>query len=47
MMAPIDKPTFARMFSIKRINWLFSSRFVVSKAKEDMVVNEPQKPTAT
>jgi len=45
--APIDNPTFAKMFNVRSINCLFSSRLVVSNAKEDIVVKEPQKPTAT
>ena len=47
MTAPIDYPTFAKMFRVNSANWFFSSRVVVSRAKEDIVVNEPQKPTAT
>ncbi|MGA7006439.1 MAG: hypothetical protein WBY28_05125 [Nitrososphaeraceae archaeon] len=46
MIAPNDNPTFANMFSPKIENWLLSKRFVDSRAKEDIVVKEPQNPTA-
>ena len=46
MIAPNDNPTFANMFSPKIENCLLSKRFVDSRAKEDIVVKEPQNPTA-
>src|SRR6476646_7563836 len=46
MIAPNDNPTFANMFNPKIENCL-SNRFIDSRAKEDMVVREPQNPTAT
>jgi hypothetical protein len=45
-MAPSDKPTLAIIFSATRPKRLLYSRLLVSKAKEEMVVKEPQKPTA-
>jgi hypothetical protein len=45
--APSDKPMFARMFSASRLKRLLSKTLLVSNAKEDMVVKEPQNPTAT
>jgi len=47
MIAPNDNPTFANMFNPKIENCLLSNRFIDSRAKEDMVVREPQNPTAT
>ena len=44
--APIDNPTFAIISSAISVKRLLSIRLVVSSANEDMVVNEPQKPTA-
>ena len=46
MIAPNDNPTFANMFSPKIENCLLSKRFVDSRANEDIVVKEPQNPTA-
>ena len=46
MIAPNDKTTFANMFNPKIENCLLSKRFVDSRAKEDIVVKEPQNPTA-
>ena len=46
MIAPNDNPTFANMFNPKIENCLLSKRFVDSRAKEDIVVKEPQNPTA-
>ena len=47
MIAPNDNPTFANIFSPKIETCLLSKRFVDSRAREDMVVKEPQNPTAT
>jgi len=47
MIAPNDRPTFANMFNPKIENCLLSRRFVDSRAKEHIVVKEPQNPTAT
>ena len=46
-MAPKDKPTFASIFRARRLKRLLSIKLLVSKAKDDMVVKEPQNPTAT
>jgi hypothetical protein len=46
MIAPNDNPTFANMFNPKIENCLLSKRFVDSRAKDDIVVKEPQNPTA-
>ena len=46
MMAPSDKPTFARMFSARSVKRFASSKLVDSSANDDMVVKDPQKPTA-
>lgn len=45
-IAPIDRPTFVRILSAIRPNCLFSNRVLDSKANADIVVKEPQKPTA-
>lgn len=45
-MAPRDKPTLASVLSASKLKRLLSSRLLVSSAKEDMVVKEPQNPTA-
>jgi len=45
-MAPNESPTFAHTFNAKKANCLLSKRLIDSRAKEDMVVNDPQKPTA-
>ncbi len=45
-IAPNDNPTFANMFSPKIENCLLSKRFIDSRAREDIVVKEPQNPTA-
>lgn len=44
--APKDKLTLARIFKTTRLKRLLSIKLLVSSAKEDMVVNEPQNPTA-
>jgi uncharacterized membrane protein len=41
-----DNPTFPRIFNANNMNCLLSRRLTDSKAKEDIVVNEPQKPIA-
>ena len=46
MIAPNDNPTFANMFNPKIENCLLSKRFNDSRVKEDIVVREPQNPTA-
>ena len=46
IIAPNDSPTFPIMFNPNNVNCLLSRRLTVSKAKDDMVVKEPQKPTA-
>jgi hypothetical protein len=46
-MAPKDKPTLARIFSANRLKRFASARLLFSNAKDDMVVKEPQNPTAT
>jgi hypothetical protein len=45
--APKDKPTFAKMLNPKSDNCLLSSKLLDSSAKDDIVVNDPQNPTAT
>jgi hypothetical protein len=45
--APKDKPTLAIMLTATRLKRLMSNKLLVSSANDDMVVNEPQKPTAT
>ena len=46
IIAPNDSPTFPATFNPNNANCLLSRRLIVSKAKEDMVVKEPQKPIA-
>ena len=46
IIAPNDSPTFPIMFNPNNVNCLLSRRLTVSKAKDDMVVKEPQKPIA-
>ena len=46
IIAPNDSPTFPNMFNPNNVNCLLSRRLTVSKAKDDMVVKEPQKPIA-
>ena len=45
-IAPNDNPTLPNMFNPKNVNCLLSRRLTDSKAKDDIVVNEPQKPIA-
>src|SRR6185437_4462797 len=45
--APIDRPTFASMLIARLPNWRLSIILLVSRAKDDIVVREPQNPTAT
>lgn len=45
--APKDKHTLVNMFRTARWKHLLSNKVHVSNAKDDMLVNEPQKPTAT
>jgi hypothetical protein len=45
--APSDSPTFANILRASKAKRLFSRRLVVSSANEDIVVEEPQNPTAT
>jgi len=47
MIAPNDSPTFAHTFIANKTNCLLSKRLTDSRAKEDIVVKEPQKPTAS
>ena len=47
MSAPIDKPTFANMFTAIPLKNRSSSIRVVSSAKGDIVVRELQDSTAT
>ena len=44
--AAIDNPTFPRIFTINETYWLFSSKLLESSANEDIVVSEPENPTA-
>jgi hypothetical protein len=44
--APMDRPTFASMLMATLVNCRFSIMLFVSRAKEDIVVNEPQNPIA-
>src|SRR6185503_685287 len=44
--APIDNATFARMLMATFPNCLSSIKLLVSSANEDIVVSEPQNPTA-
>ena len=44
--AAIDNPTFARIFTINETYWLFSSKLLESSARKDIVVNDPENPTA-
>ena len=44
--AAIDNPTFARIFTINETYWLFSSKLLESSANADIVVSDPQNPTA-
>ena len=44
--AAIDNPTFARMFTTDEMYWWFSSKLVESSVRKDIVVNDPQNPTA-
>lgn len=46
IIAPKESPTFPNMFSANKVNCLLSRRLTDSKAKDDMVVNEPQNPIA-
>ena len=46
IIAPKESPTFPNMFRPNNVNCLLSRRLTDSRAKEDMVVNEPQKPIA-
>ena len=46
-IAPSDNTTFANIFNPKIENCLLSKRFVDSRANEDIVVRDPQNPTAT
>jgi hypothetical protein len=46
MILKIDKPTLANMFIIANTNCLLSSKLFTSRANDDIVVNEPQKPIA-
>ncbi len=46
-IAPKDKPTLAKMLSANSPRRLLSNRLFVSRANDDIVVNDPQKPTAT
>src|SRR5581483_2034110 len=45
--APIDRPTFASMLIARLPNCRLSIRLLVSSAKDDIVVREPQNPIAT
>lgn len=47
MIPTNDNPTFPRIFNANNVNCLLSRRLTDSRAKEDIVVNEPQKPIAT
>jgi len=42
----MDNPIFATMLSASTPYWLFSRRLFESSANEDIVVSEPQNPTA-
>ena len=44
--AKMDSPTFTKMLIINVAYWLFSKRLVESSANADIVVSEPQNPTA-
>ena len=46
IIAAKDSPTFPNMFNANRVNCLLSRRPTDSKANDDIVVNEPQKPIA-
>jgi hypothetical protein len=46
IIAPKESPTFPNMFNPNKVNCLLSRRLTDSKAKDDMVVNEPQNPIA-
>ena len=46
MIPTNDNPTFPRIFNANNVNCLLSRRLTDSRAKEDIVVNEPQKPIA-
>ena len=41
-----ERPTFPNTFNPNNVNCLLSKRLIVSRAKDDMVVKEPQNPTA-
>jgi len=45
-IAPIDRPTFAIILIVTLANCLLSIILLVSRAKDDIVVKEPQNPTA-
>jgi hypothetical protein len=46
IIAPNESPTFPNMFNTNNVNCLLSRRLTDSRAKDDIVVNEPQKPIA-
>ena len=46
IIAPNESPTFPSMFNPNNVNCLLSRRLTDSRAKDDIVVNEPQKPIA-
>ena len=46
IIAPSESPTFPNIFNPNNVNCLLSKRLTVSKAKDDMVVKEPQNPIA-
>ena len=46
IITPKESPTFPNIFSPNNVNCLLSRRLTVSKANDDMVVKEPQKPIA-
>jgi hypothetical protein len=47
IIAPMEKPTFAIMFIATPLHNRSSSILVVSRAEEEILVREPQNPTAT
>jgi hypothetical protein len=46
IIAPNESPTFPNKFNPNNVNCLLSRRLTDSRAKDDIVVNEPQKPIA-
>ena len=44
--AAIDNRTFTRIFTINETYWLFSSKLLESSANSEIVVRDPQNPTA-